>query len=95
MSYFCTSQLAYEGGIQRKTSYISIAIAYTVAVTISTMFLLPRKRITEEHVEGIRLQRRRSTMKTVNDATKETLEKLDIQRKYIQSSLLQRKLQKI
>ena len=45
-------------------------------------------------MEGIRLQRRRSTMKNMNDATKETLEKLDVQGKYILSSLLQRKLKK-
>ena len=57
-------------------------MAYGVLVSVSTLFFLPRKRITEEHVEHRRQRRRRSTMKNMNDVTKQMLEKTnDGQRK--------------
>ena len=68
-------QIAYENGIQLRTSYIFIAISYTVLVSISTFFFLPRKRITEEHVAERRERRRRSTIKNINDVTKHMIDK--------------------
>lgn len=67
-------KIAYGNGIQRRTSYIFIAVAYAVLVSVSTLFFLPRKRITEEHVEHRRQKRRRSTIKNMNDVTKQMLE---------------------